>query len=75
MLRTFLIIGAASIVLAACTASSGTGGSDGPQPTTGSPGASAGPAGTGGSSLPAAIIDPINTMLSPISDGPVAKPS
>jgi hypothetical protein len=59
MLRTFLIIGAASLVLAACTANSGTTGSDGPQPSVGSLGPSAGPAGTGGSSLPAAITDPI----------------
>lgn len=59
MLRTLLIIGAASLVLAACTASSGTAGTDGPQPSTGSPGPSAGPAGTGGSSLPAEITDPI----------------
>jgi hypothetical protein len=59
MLRTLLIIGAASIVIAACTASSGTAGSDGPQPSIGSPGPSAGPAGTGGSSLPAEITDPI----------------
>ena len=59
MLRTFVIIGAASIVIAACTACSATAGSDGPQPSIASPGASAGPAGTGGSSLPAAITDPI----------------
>jgi hypothetical protein len=59
MLRTLMMIGAASIAIAACTASSGTAGSDGPQPSIGSTGPSAGPAGSGGASLPSSIIDPI----------------
>ena len=59
MLRTLLIIGAASVVLAACTASSGTAGSDSPPPSVPSVGPSTEPAGDGGSSLPASITDPI----------------
>jgi hypothetical protein len=59
MLRTFLIIGAASLVLAACTANSGTSGSDSPQPSVPSTGPSTEPASSGGSSLPASITDPI----------------
>jgi hypothetical protein len=66
MLRTLLIIGAASLVLAACTADSGTAGSASPPPSVPSVGPStepAGPstepAGNGGSSLPASITDPI----------------
>jgi hypothetical protein len=54
-----MIIGAASIVIAACTASSGTAGSDGPEPSLASQGPSTEPAGSGGSSLPAEITDPI----------------
>jgi hypothetical protein len=61
MLRTFLIVGAASLVLAACTANSGTAGSDSPRPSVPSAGPSTEPAGNGGSSLPASIIDPIVT--------------
>ena len=60
MLRTLLMIGAASVVIAACTAGSGTAGSDGPgSSVAGSPGASANPAGSGGASLPAAVLDPV----------------
>ncbi len=59
MLRTLLIIGAASVVLAACTASSGTAGSDSPPPSAPSAGPSTEPAGDGGSSLPTSITDPI----------------
>lgn len=59
MLRTLLIIGAASLVVAACTASSGGAGTDGPQPSVPSAGPSTEPAGNGGSSLPTEITDPI----------------
>lgn len=54
MLRTVLIIGAAAIVVAACTASSGSGSSDAAQPSP----ASAAPSGAE-AALPASIIDPI----------------
>ena len=59
MLRTLLIIGAASIVLAACTASGGANGSASPQASVPSTGPSTEPAGDGGSSLPTSITDPI----------------
>ena len=66
MLRTLLIIGAVSVVLAACTASSGTAGSESPPPSVPSAGPSTEPvgpstepAGNGGSSLPTSITDPI----------------
>ena len=65
MLRTLLIIGAASIVIAACTANSGTAGSVGPQPSVAPSGPSVGPVGSGdgggngGAMLPAEITEPI----------------
>jgi len=59
MLRTILIIGAASIVVVACTAGSGTG-SDTPQPSSAPSAGSPSDPGTGGDiSLPASITDPI----------------
>ena len=60
MLRTILIIGAATIVVAACTAGTGAGGSGAPGPSLGSADPSGEPAATGGSvALPASITDPI----------------
>ena len=60
MLRTILILGAATIVVAACTAGSGTGGSNVPEPSLASDGPSADPAASGGGfALPATIIDPV----------------
>jgi hypothetical protein len=59
MLRTLLILGAATLVVAACTASSGTAGSESPPPSVPSTGPSTEPAGDGGSSLPTEITDPI----------------
>ena len=61
MLRTILIIGAASIVVAACTAGSGAG-SDAPQSSSAPSAGSSSDAGTGtggDNSLPASITDPI----------------
>ena len=58
MLRIILTIGAAAAMVAACTASSGTGSGGTPAPSVG-PGASGAPAGTGAGSLPATVIDPI----------------
>ncbi|HUP54702.1 MAG TPA: hypothetical protein VM408_04275 [Methylomirabilota bacterium] len=63
MLRIFLIIGAASVVLAACTASGG--GASSANPPASVPSAdpstepSTEPAGDGGSSLPTSVTDPI----------------
>jgi hypothetical protein len=60
MLRTILILSAATIVVAACTANSGAGGSDGPTPSLASQNASMAPASDGGGgSLPESITDPI----------------
>jgi len=60
MLRTILFIGAATIVVAACTAGSGTGGSNVPEPSLASEGPSGEPAPSDGAvALPASIIDPI----------------
>lgn len=65
MLRTLLITGAASIVIAACTANSGTAASDGPQPSVAPSGPTAAPVGSGdgggdgGATLPADITGPI----------------
>jgi hypothetical protein len=59
MLRTFLVVGAAAIVVAACTAGSGAGGSDGPSAVPGSPEPSSQSGGGGDVSLPPSIIDPI----------------
>jgi len=58
MLRTILIVGAASILVAACTAGSGAG-SDAPKPSVASAGPSSEPGTGGGVSLPASITDPI----------------
>jgi hypothetical protein len=55
MLRTILIIGAATIVVAACTANSGA---DGSEPPTSQPPPSGSDAGEG-ASLPESIIEPI----------------
>ena len=59
MWRTILILGAATIVVAACTANSGAGGSDAPKPSTASQGPSSDAGASGGGSLPASITDPI----------------
>jgi hypothetical protein len=60
MWRTILILGAATIVVAACTANSGAGGSDAPKPSLASQSPSSSDAGASGdSSLAASIIDPI----------------
>lgn len=59
MLRTLLIIGAATIVVAACTANQGAGGSDAATPSVASQDPSNEPGAGGGISLPASIIDPI----------------
>jgi hypothetical protein len=61
MLRIILTIGAATLMVAACTASCGFGGPRTPPPSVGSGGPSSEPSGSGGSggALPSAIIDPI----------------
>ena len=59
MLRTFLIVGAAAIIAAACTAGSGAGGSEGPSPAPGSAEPSSQSGSGGDVSLPASINDPI----------------
>lgn len=59
MLRTFLIVGAASILVAACSASSGAGGSDSGNPSASSQGPGSQPATSGDVSLPAEITGPI----------------
>jgi hypothetical protein len=61
MFRRFLIIGAAIIVVAACTASSGVGGSDAGSPSVAAPAPdpSSQPAPSGDVSLPPEITDPI----------------
>jgi hypothetical protein len=61
MLRIILTIGAATLMVAACTASCSIGGSRTPPPSVGSEGPTSAPAGSngGGGALPAAIIDPI----------------
>src|SRR5688500_7094992 len=60
MLRTILVIGAATIVVAACTAGSGAGGSNVPEPSQASEAPSGEPAASDGTvALPATIIDPI----------------
>ncbi len=58
MLRTILIIGAATVLVAACTASSGGAGSAG-EPSVVAPGTSSQPAASSDVSLPAEILDPI----------------
>ena len=62
MLRIILTIGAATLMVAACTASCGIGGPRTPSPSVGPEGPTNGPAGSGGGGgggLPAAVIDPI----------------
>ena len=64
MLRTILIIGAATIVAAACTAGSGAGRSDAPEPSSASqtpeaPASDPGAASSPEVSLPPSITDPI----------------
>ena len=60
MLRTILVIGAAAIVVAGCTAGSGAGDSNAPVPSLASEGPSGEPAASDGAvSLPASLIDPI----------------
>jgi hypothetical protein len=59
MWRTILILGAATIVVAACTANSGAGGSDAPRPSLASEGPSSDAGASGGGSLAASITDPI----------------
>jgi hypothetical protein len=59
MLRSILIIGAATILVAACTAKSGSGASGAPDSAVPSDAASSGPGTGGGSSLPSSITDPI----------------
>jgi hypothetical protein len=61
MWRTVLILGAATIVVAACTANSGAGGSDSPGPSIPSQGPSNDAGAGGGGLLPASITDPIVT--------------
>jgi hypothetical protein len=58
MLRIILVVGAAAIIVAACTAGSGAGGSGGPSPAPGSAEPSS-PGAGGDVSLPTSIIDPI----------------
>jgi len=59
MLRTFMVVGAAAIIVAACTAGSGAGGSDGPTAASGSPEPSSQSGEGGDVSLSASITDPI----------------
>ena len=59
MLRIILTIGAATLMVAACTASCSIGGDRNPTPSVGSQGPSGVPAGSGDGALPAAILDPI----------------
>jgi hypothetical protein len=58
MLRTLLITGAATILVAACTASGGGAGSAG-EPSVAAPAPSSQPAASSDVSLPAEIMDPI----------------
>jgi hypothetical protein len=58
MLRTLLSIGAATILVAACTASGGGAGSAG-EPSVAAPAPSSQPAASSDVSLPAEIVDPI----------------
>ena len=58
MLRTIAIVGAATILVAACTASGGAAGSAG-EPSIAAPAPSSQPAASGDFSLPAEITDPI----------------
>jgi hypothetical protein len=58
MLRTLLIIGAATILSAACTASGGGAGSAG-EPSVAAPAPSSQPAMSSDVSLPAEVLDPI----------------
>jgi hypothetical protein len=58
MLRTRLIIGAATILVAACTASGGGAGSAG-SPSVAAPAPSSQPGASGEVALPAEILDPI----------------
>ena len=58
MLRTILVIGAATILVAACTASGGAAGSAG-MPSVAAPAPSSQPVASGDVSLPAEITDPI----------------
>jgi len=59
MLRTFLVVGTAAIIVAACTAGSGAGGSEGPSPAPGSAEPSSQSGASGDVSFPASITDPI----------------
>ena len=58
MLRTIAIVGAATILVASCTASGGAAGSAG-EPSMAAPAPSSQPAASGDVSLPAEITDPI----------------